>query len=86
MALSSFTMDELHRCLASIAPVELEGMRLLKERPHSIFSAEQIPREQLVEAVTEMIAYTDRCAAAAVKLANLAPVPLTAATILEFGI
>lgn len=86
MALSGFTMDELHRCLASIAPVELEGMRLLKERPHFLFRSEQIPRDQLVEAVTEMIGYTDRCAAASNKLANLAPVPLTSTTVLEFGI
>jgi hypothetical protein len=86
MALSGFTMDELHRYLAFIAPVELQGMRLLKERPHFLFGSEQIPRDQLVEAVTEMISYTDRCAAAAVKLANLAPVPLTSATVLEFGI
>jgi len=76
----------LCECLASIPPVELEGMRLLKERPHFLFRSEQIPREQLVEAVTELIGYTDRCAAAAAKLANLAPVPLVTATVPEFGI
>lgn len=86
MALSSFAMDELHRCLASIAPVELEGMRLLKERPHFLFASEEIPREQLVEAVTELISYTDQCATASAKLAGLAPVPLTVATVIEFGL
>jgi hypothetical protein len=86
MALSSFTMDDLHRCLTAIAPVELEGIRLLKERPHFLFASEQIPRQQLVEAVTELIGYTDRCAAASAKLAGLAPAPLTAATVLEFGL
>lgn len=86
MALSGFTMDELHRCLVSIAPVDLTGMRLLKERPHFLFGSEQIPRQQLVEAVTEMIGYTDRCAAASAKLAGLPPVPLTTATVLEFGL
>lgn len=86
MALSSFTMDDLHRCLTSIAPVELEGMRLLKERPHFLFGSEQIPRKQLVEAVTELIDYTGRCTAASSALAALAPMPLTAATVLEFGL
>ena len=86
MALSSFTMDDLYRCLTSIAPVELEGMRLLKERPHFLFGSQQIPRQQLVEAVTELIGYTDRCAAASAKLAGLGPVPLTAATVPELGI
>lgn len=76
----------LYECLASIPPVELEGMRLLKEWPHFLFASEQIPRQQLVEAVTELIGYTDRCAAASVKLASLAPVPLTTATVLEFGL
>ena len=86
MALSGFAMDELHRCLASIAPVELEGMRLLKERPHFLFGSQQIPRDQLVEAVTELISYTECCAAASTKLAGLAPVPVTTATVLEFGL
>jgi hypothetical protein len=85
MVLPGITADELYRCLASIAPVELEGMRLLNERPH-FFASQPIPREQLIEAVTEMISYTDRCAAASTKLAGLAPVPLTTATVLEFGL
>ena len=76
----------LHECLASIVPIELEGMRLLKEWPHFLFGSEPIPREQLVEAVTELIDYTGRCAAASTALAGLAPVPLTAATVLEFGL
>jgi hypothetical protein len=86
VALKGFTVDELHRCLESIAPVELEGMRLLKERPHFLFASEPIAREQLVEAVAELIDYTGRCAAASTALAGLAPVPLTVATVLEFGL
>jgi hypothetical protein len=86
MALPSFTKDELHQCLATITPVELAGMRLLKERPHFLFASQAIPREQLIEAVTELIGYTDRCAVASSKLAGLPPVSLTAATVLEFGL
>ncbi len=86
MASQLTSMDDLHRCLASAPPVELQGMRLLKERPHFLSDAPQIPREALVAAVTQIIEYTDRCAAAARKLADLGPIPLTSATIPEFGI
>jgi hypothetical protein len=68
-------------------------MALLRERrPHGQFfpqlegGQQGIPRDQLVEAVTELIGYTERCAAASVKLAGLAPVPVTAAPVLEFGL
>lgn len=77
---------DLHQCLVSIAPVELQGMRLLKERPYVLSASQAIPRQQLVEAVTELIAYTDQCTAAAHKLAGIGPVPLRAVSVLEFGI
>jgi predicted Zn-dependent protease len=38
------------------------------------------------EAVTEMIAYTGRCTAAAQRLSNLTPVPLLHVAISEFGL
>ncbi|KXK49204.1 MAG: hypothetical protein UZ13_03239 [Chloroflexi bacterium OLB13] len=86
MSATLMSQDDLHLCLASIAPVELQGMRLLKERPHVLSASKAIPRPQLVDAVTELIAYTDQCAAAAHKLAGIGPVPLKAVSVLEFGI
>jgi hypothetical protein len=80
------SQQDLQRCLASIAPVELTGMRLLKQRPHFLSASQPIPRQQLVEAVKQMIDYTDQCAAAAWKLASIGPVPLTAVSVLEFGL
>ena len=82
---SPLGLDDLRVCLASIAPVELKGMGLLREQPHLIAGSSRIPRPQLVEAVTEIVAYTGRCAAAARQLANLTPIPLLSATLLEFG-
>lgn len=81
-----FGLDELRHCLLSIAPVELKGMGLLREQPHLITGTARIPRETLVEAVTEIVAYTGRCAAAARQLANLTSIPLLNASVLEFGI
>lgn len=82
----SFSLDDLRDCLASIAPVELKGMGLLAQQPHLITGTVRIPRETLVEAVTELVAYTGRCAAAARQLATLAPNPLLNARVLEFGV
>lgn len=82
----SCSQAELRDCLASLAPVELKGMGLLREQPHLITGTARLPRETLVEAVTELVAYTGRCAAAARQLANLAPTPLLTASVLEFGI
>lgn len=81
-----FDMDALRDCLLSIAPVELKGMGLLAQQPHLITGTARLPRETLVEAVTELVAYTGRCAAAARQLANLTPIPLLSASVLEFGV
>lgn len=80
------SQDDLHQCLVSIAPVELQGMRLLKERPHVLSVSHPVPRQQLVEAVIELIAYTDHCSEAAHKLAGIGPVPLKAVSVVEFGV
>lgn len=82
----AFGLDDLRHCFLSIAPVELKGMGLLREQPHLITGAARLPRETLVEAVTELVAYTGRCSAAARQLANLTPIPLLTASVLEFGI
>ncbi|MFZ2880442.1 MAG: hypothetical protein WA009_12950 [Phototrophicaceae bacterium] len=86
MSANLMSQADLQRCLASIAPVELLGMRLLKERPHVLSPSQAIPRQQLVEAVTELIAYTDQCSEAARKLAGIGPVPLKAVSVREFGV
>jgi hypothetical protein len=82
----SFGLDELRHCLLSSAPVELKGMGLLREQPRVITGSARLPREALVEAVTEIVAYTGRCAAAASQLANLTPIPLLTVRVLEFGL
>jgi len=81
-----FDLDDLRHCLLSIAPVELKGMGLLRKQPHLISGTARLPRETLVEAVTELVAYTGRCAAAARQLANLTPIPLLNVSVLEFGV
>ena len=83
---SPLGLDDLRACLAGIAPVELKGMRLLEGQPQLIAGTARIPRPQLVEAVTEIVAYTGRCTAAARQLANLPPVPVLTASVLEFGL
>jgi hypothetical protein len=83
---SPLGLDDLRACLVSIAPVELKGMGLLREQPHLIAGSSRIPRPQVVEAVTEIVAYTGRCAAAARQLANLTPIPVTAIEIWEYGL
>ena len=83
---SGLKLEDLRACLASTAPVELLGMGLLRQQPHLVAAAPPILRPLLVEAVTEIIAYTGRCAAAMQQLANLTPIPLVTASILEFGL
>jgi hypothetical protein len=39
-----------------------------------------------VDAVTEIIAYTERCAATARHLARLTPIPLTTISLVEFAL
>jgi hypothetical protein len=69
-----------------LEPLELKGMGLLREQPRLIAGFTSVPRAQIVEAVTEIVAYTGRCAAAARSLATLTPIPLMNAIVWEFGI
>jgi hypothetical protein len=82
----SFALNEFLSCLSSIPPLDLKGMGLLREQPHLISGTARIPRPQLVEAVTEIVGYTERCRRAAQQLAKLTPIPLTTFSILEYGI
>jgi hypothetical protein len=80
----SFPLNELMSCIASAAPLELKGMGLLREQPRLIAGFASVPRAQVVEVVTEIVAYTGRCAAAARQLAQLTPVPIRAVGIVEY--
>jgi hypothetical protein len=90
---AGLTVESLRDCLAGLPPVELKGMALLRERrPHGQFfpqlegGQQGIPRELIAEAVTEIVGYTERCRRVAQQLAKLTPIPLTAFSILEYGI
>jgi hypothetical protein len=83
---SSIDLESLRACLANTTPVDLLGMRLLREQPHLFRTSLPVPREQLVEAVTEIVDYTGRCTTAARQLANLTPISLKTMTVLEFGL
>jgi len=79
------THDDLCACLAAADPVELLGMTLLRQGSPQFLPCD-VPRHVLREAVTEIIAYTGRCVAAANRLSNLAPIPLLHVVIPEFGL
>ncbi|MBK9748905.1 MAG: hypothetical protein J0M07_14040 [Anaerolineae bacterium] len=86
MSAVPFGLDELRSCLVSVPPLDLKGMRLLREQPQLLSGTARVPRPQLIEAVTEIVAYTGRCTAATRSLANLTPIPLLAISIGEFGL
>lgn len=86
MSAVPFGLDELHSCLVSVPPLDLKGMGLLREQPQILSGTARVPRPQLIEAVTEIVAYTGRCAAAARSLANVTPIPLLSISLGEFGL
>ena len=77
----TFTCDDLRDCLAETPPLDLLGMQLLGEP-----SPTDIPRETLVDAVSEIVDYTENCAATARRLSHLAPIPVTTLLLAEFGL
>ncbi len=81
---SPFGLEELRVCLMGITPVELKGMGLLRMQPQLLAGTAPIPRSQLVEAVTEIVAYTGRCTAAARQLAQITPIPIRTVGIVEY--
>ncbi len=83
---TGITVESLRDCLAATAPVDLLGMRLLKACPQPGLYPTDLPRETLKAAVSEIVDYTGRCAAAARRLSHLAPIPLTTIACLEFGL
>jgi hypothetical protein len=90
---AGLTVESLRDCLAGLPPVELKGMALLRERrPTGQFFPQMKGvqpdnrREFIAEAVTEIVIYTERCRRSAQQLTTLAPIPLTAFSILEYGL
>ena len=86
---AGLTLTSLRDCLAQIEPVQLLGMELLKQHsthPQRHWFPIGIPRNQMVDAVTELVGYTRRCAYAAGQINQLTSVPLTAIALLEFGL
>ena len=84
---SGISFETLHDCLASVEPVDLQGMRLLKACPTATgLFPQNIPRATVKEAVIELVQYTERCNATARRLRNLAPIPLTNLSLIEYGL
>jgi hypothetical protein len=84
----SLTVERLRKCLENLPPAELKGIALLRERhpDAGFFPPLDMPRTVIAEAVTELIAYTQRSQHAAAQIAKLAPIPLTTISLLEFGL
>jgi hypothetical protein len=82
---TGLTHDDLCACLSAVAPCELLGITLLKQGSPRLFPVD-VPRDVLREAVTEIIAYTGRCVAAAHRLRDLSPVPLTTIVFTGYGL
>ena len=86
------TLQSLRDCLSEVRPVELKGMALLKERrPQGQFfprigEESSLSREIVAEAITEIVAYTQRCRLAAERLSDLTSIPVTAFSALEYGL
>ncbi|MEP7287899.1 MAG: hypothetical protein ABI947_19280 [Chloroflexota bacterium] len=79
------TSLELADCLREIIPVELQGVELLKQFRHNTGAwFPQVPAAIIIEATTQMIAYTKDCAAAVWKLQVLPPTTLATLPCREF--
>ncbi len=84
---TGMTLDALRECLAGVESVKLLGMELLNQfRPQGDLFPTGVPRSAMKEAVAEIMDYTNKCITAAGRLQNLAPIPLTRVSILEFGL
>lgn len=87
MTLAVWTVEDLRDCLLALPPLELKGMALLRERrPADGFFPAGIPRATMVEAITEITAYTERARRMGEALATIAPIPLLTRPVLEYGL
>ena len=84
---SGISFETLHDCLASVEPVDLQGMRLLKACPTATgLFPQNVPRATVKEAVIELVHYTERCNSVARRLRNLSPIPLMTIEQIEYGL
>lgn len=90
---AGLSVESLRDCLTGLSPVELKGMALLRECrldgqffPQLNGRQQNLSRDAIAEAVTEIVEYTERCRRATQQLETLAPIPLTAFSILEYGL
>ena len=84
---SGMSLETLQDCLASIEPVDLKGMRLLKACPPTAgLFPQNVPRATVKEAVIELVQYTESCNATAHRLRNLTPIPLITLALIEYGL
>jgi hypothetical protein len=85
-SISGGSQAVLMRVFATLPPHELKGTALLREHriDGDVFPAD-VPRDELREAVAEMVAYAEASRAAARRLSDLRPVPLTGID-LAFGL
>lgn len=81
-----FTNVDLRECLMALPPVDLLALRLLSEQPQILVSTNGVARDQLIQAITEMVQYTQTSTAMAEQIGTLPPIPLLDTPILEFGL
>ena len=82
----SLTTTALHDCLQRLKPVELLGMQLLQTHMSTALPMTGVARDSVVAAVTELMDYSERCAATLQQLTRLQAVPLQGIMTLEFGL
>ena len=86
-AFSHSSFHLLTEVINTVPPIDLMGMRLLKACPTATgLFPQNIPRETVKEAVIELVQYTERCNSTARRLRNLAPIPLTNLSLIEYGL
>ena len=81
------TSLDLATCLGDLAPVQLDGLELLKQlRPVTGTWFPQVSPEVLTRATTQLIEYTQSCRATMRTLQGLPPVTLNRLPCLEFAL
>lgn len=84
---SGISFEALHDCLASVEPVDLQGMRLLKACPTAAgLFPQNVPRETVKEAVIELVQYTERCTSTAQRISNIDITNLLMHEQIEYGL
>ena len=83
---AGMTAETLRDCLLNLPPLELLGMKLLRDSPHAGLFPADVPRQTLKAAVVEMIDYGERCQSAAQRLSKLTPVPVTGVDLWEYAL